>query len=66
MDTIRLGQLRSYALWHWKAYTPEDTAGQLEITVETAAQYIPQSESDGNFYMKCQPYREFLPSTVLK
>ena len=38
-----VAQLKAYALWHWKAYTPEDTAGHLEITVKTAAQYISQA-----------------------
>ena len=38
-----VAQLKAYALWHWKASTPEDTAGHLEITVKTAAQYISQA-----------------------
>ena len=38
----------------WKAYMPEDMAEQLEITVETAAQYVSQSGADDSLYMKCQ------------
>jgi len=35
-----LAPLRAYALWHSKAYSLEDTAMHLGITVKTAAQYI--------------------------
>ena len=62
MDTARLAQVRAYELWHWEAYTPEDTTEQLESTVRTAARCIAPSET---FYMKCQQCRESLPSTPM-
>ena len=58
MDTTRLAQLRVFA---WKAYTPEDTAEQLEITVKTAAQYVSQSEADSSFFMKNYSTQEAAP-----
>ena len=62
MDTIRSPQLRAYSSGHWKAYTPEDTAGRLGVTIKTAAHSISQSAADGSFYMN-ELLLQITPST---